>query len=127
MSRQFSVNLSRFDPYKSFRFQIYFDTSTTPVAGMSKVTPLKRSSDPIEYKEGGNPIILKGLAERVDARDELERIDRAYAQKYVAPDSGETATIFIEGDFVFRVRPQRVLAWSYANVSLRTDWEFEQA
>ena len=35
--------------------------STTPVAGVSKVGALKRSSDVIEYKEGGNAIILKGL------------------------------------------------------------------
>jgi phage tail-like protein len=58
---QFSVNTNRFDPYKTFRFRVYFDTSTTPVAGVSKVGGLKRSSDPIEYKEGGNPIIRKGL------------------------------------------------------------------
>jgi phage tail-like protein len=61
MSKQFSVNTNRFDPYKSFRFLVYFGTSTTPVAGVSKVGGLKRSSDPIEHKEGGNPVILKGL------------------------------------------------------------------
>ena len=32
-----------------------------PVAAVSKVSALKRSSDVIEYKEGGNAIILKGL------------------------------------------------------------------
>ena len=58
---QFSVNINRFDPYKSFRFLVYFDTSTTPVAGISKVTGLKRSSDVIEYKEAGNMVIRKGL------------------------------------------------------------------
>jgi Pyridoxamine 5'-phosphate oxidase len=47
------------------------------------------------------------------------------AQKYVAPESGEAATIFIRGDVVLRVTPYHVLAWSYANVSLRTDWEFD--
>jgi phage tail-like protein len=57
----FTVNTSRFDPYKSYRFLVYFDTSTTPVAAVSKVSPLKRSSDPIDYREGGNAIILKGL------------------------------------------------------------------
>src|SRR2546430_1649135 len=57
----FSVNITRFDPYKSYRFHVFFKESTTPVAGVSKVSGLKRSSDPIEYKEGGNPIILKGL------------------------------------------------------------------
>lgn len=61
MGKPFSVNTSRFDPYKSYAFLVYFGTSTTPVAGVSKVTGLKRSSDPIEYKEGGNAIILKGI------------------------------------------------------------------
>jgi phage tail-like protein len=57
----FPANLNRFDPYKSFRFLVYFGTDTTPVAGVSKIGTLKRSSDVIEYKEGGNPIIRKGL------------------------------------------------------------------
>jgi phage tail-like protein len=61
MGKLFSVNTNRFDPYKSYAFLVYFGTGTTPVAGVSKVTGLKRSSDPIEYKEGGNGIILKGL------------------------------------------------------------------
>lgn len=61
MGKPFTVNINRLDPYKSYRFLVYFDTSTTPVAGVSKVTALKRSSDPIEYKEGGNAIIRKGL------------------------------------------------------------------
>jgi phage tail-like protein len=53
--------MNRFDPYKSYRFLVYFDTSTVPVAGLSKVSGLKRSSDAIEYREGGNAIIRKGL------------------------------------------------------------------
>jgi phage tail-like protein len=57
----FPVNTSRLDPYKSYRFLVFFGQSTTAVAGVSKVTALKRSSDVIEYKEGGNGIILKGL------------------------------------------------------------------
>lgn len=61
MGKPFSVNINRYDPYKPYRFLVYFDTSTTPVAGVSKVSSLKRSSDVIEYKEGGNAIILKGL------------------------------------------------------------------
>jgi hypothetical protein len=77
--------------------------------------------------DGADPIIVKGSAERVEAPDELGRIDRAYAEKYVAPDSGESATIFIAGDAVLCVTPHRVIAWSYANVSVRTDWEFDQA
>lgn len=61
MGKPFSINTNRYDPYKSYAFLVYFGTSTTPVAGVSKVGALKRSSDPIEYKEGGNAIILKGL------------------------------------------------------------------
>src|SRR5262245_14367176 len=60
MGKPFSVNVDRFDPYKTFRFRIYF--GNTPVAGVSKVTGgLKRSSTPIEYNEAGNAITLKGL------------------------------------------------------------------
>jgi len=61
MGKPFSVNTARFDPYKNFRFLVYFEQSSTPVAGVSKVGGMKRSSDPIEYKEGGNMIIRKGL------------------------------------------------------------------
>ena len=57
----FPVNTSRLDPYKSYRFLVYFGQSTTAVAAVSKVTALRRSSDVIEYREGGNNIILKGL------------------------------------------------------------------
>jgi phage tail-like protein len=61
MGKPFSINVTRFDPYKCFAFLVYFGASTTPVAGVSKVGGLKRSSDVIEYKEGGNAITLKGL------------------------------------------------------------------
>ena len=57
----FTVNTSRFDPYKNYRFLVYFGINTTAVAAVSKVTALKRSSDPFDYREGGNAIILKGL------------------------------------------------------------------
>lgn len=61
MGKPFSVNINRFDPYKAYNFLVYFEKETTPVAGVSKVGGLKRSSDPIEYKEGGNAIIRRGL------------------------------------------------------------------
>lgn len=57
----FSVNVGRLDPYKGYRFQVFLGTGTAPVAGVSKVTALKRSSDVIEHKEGGNAIIRKGI------------------------------------------------------------------
>ena len=61
MSKPFSVNVNRFDPYKTYRFLVYFQGSSQPVAGVSKVSSVKRSSDVIEYKEGGNALIRKGL------------------------------------------------------------------
>jgi nitroimidazol reductase NimA-like FMN-containing flavoprotein (pyridoxamine 5'-phosphate oxidase superfamily) len=74
--------------------------------------------------DGADPIIVEGRVEQVDDRGELERLDAAYAEKYVAPESGERATIFVEGDVALRVRPRRVQAWSYANVGTRTVWRF---
>lgn len=73
--------------------------------------------------DGSDPIIIKGIAERVTDAEELERIDRAYAEKYVAPSTGERATIFVGDDHVYRVRPRLISAWSYATVATRTDWE----
>jgi nitroimidazol reductase NimA-like FMN-containing flavoprotein (pyridoxamine 5'-phosphate oxidase superfamily) len=75
--------------------------------------------------DGADPIIIKGSAERVDDEDELARVDGAYAEKYVAPTTGEPATIFVADDHVYRVRPRFVSAWSYATASTRTDWTAE--
>ena len=60
MGTPFSVNTNRFSPYSAFRFLVYFGNSTRPVAGVSKVGAIKRSTDVVEYKEGANPVILKG-------------------------------------------------------------------
>src|SRR5690349_12915875 len=62
MPRQFPVNINRFDPYKNYRFLVYFvGPPMEAVAGVSKVSGLKRTSDVIEYKEGGNAITVKGI------------------------------------------------------------------
>src|SRR5450755_4982688 len=61
MGKIFPANINRYDPYKAYRFLVYFAKSTTPVAAVSKVGSIKRSSDVVEYKEGGNAIIRKGL------------------------------------------------------------------
>jgi phage tail-like protein len=54
---QFSVNAQRFDPYKSFKFRVKWDGRY--VAGVSKVSALKRSTDPIEHREGGDPSLTR--------------------------------------------------------------------
>lgn len=61
MAKPFSVNVARFEPYSTSRFLIFFEKSTTPVAGISKVTGLKRSSQVISYNEAANPVTRKGL------------------------------------------------------------------
>ena len=50
---QFSVESKRFDPYKNFKFQIWWDTRL--VAGISKVGALKRTTEVIKHREGGDP------------------------------------------------------------------------
>ncbi len=50
---QFTVNAQRVDPYKNFKFRLKWDGKY--VAGVSKVSALKRSTEVIEHREGGDP------------------------------------------------------------------------
>jgi phage tail-like protein len=50
---QFSVNVNRFDPYKNFKFRVKWDGKY--VAGVSKVGALKRTTEVVEHREGGDP------------------------------------------------------------------------
>ena len=50
---QFSVNAERFDPYKKFKFRVKWDGRY--VAGVSKVSPLKRTTEVVSHREGGDP------------------------------------------------------------------------
>ena len=50
---QFSVNAQRFDFYKNFKFRVKWDGRY--VAGVSKVGALKRSTEMVEHREGGDP------------------------------------------------------------------------
>jgi phage tail-like protein len=50
---QFSVNAQRFDPYKNFKFRVKWDGKY--VAGISKVGALKRTTEIVEHREGGDP------------------------------------------------------------------------
>ncbi|WP_396957637.1 phage tail protein [Nitrosomonas sp.] len=49
---QFSVNASRFDPYKNFKFRVKWDGKF--VAGISKIGALKRTTELVEHREGGD-------------------------------------------------------------------------
>ena len=50
---QFSVNATRFDPYKNFKFRVKWDGRD--VAGITRVSGLRRRTDVIEHREGGDP------------------------------------------------------------------------
>ncbi|HLV21085.1 MAG TPA: phage tail protein [Polyangiaceae bacterium] len=50
---QFSVNAQRRDPYKNFKFRVKWDNRY--VAGVSKVSALKRTTEVIEHRDGGDP------------------------------------------------------------------------
>ena len=50
---QFSVNAQRFDPYKNFKFKVKWDGKY--VAGISKVSALKRTTEVVKHRGGGDP------------------------------------------------------------------------
>ncbi|MGW7018080.1 phage tail protein [Streptomyces decoyicus] len=50
---QFSVNTSRMDPYKAYKWRV--KTNAGYVAGVSKVSALKRTTEVVEFREGGDP------------------------------------------------------------------------
>lgn len=49
---QFTVNATRFDPYKNFKFCVKWDGHT--VAGISKVSPLKHTIAVVTHREGNS-------------------------------------------------------------------------
>jgi phage tail-like protein len=61
---QFTVNPDRFDPYRNFKFQVRWDNRI--VAGVSKVSALKRSSKVVEFREGGDPSTSRKLPGRTE-------------------------------------------------------------
>ncbi len=50
---EFSVNPKRFDPYKNFKFRVKWDQKY--VAGVSKMGALKRTTEAVKHREGGDP------------------------------------------------------------------------
>lgn len=49
----FPINVYRLDPYKNFKFRVRWDGKV--VAGISKVSALKQSTEPVEHRSGGDP------------------------------------------------------------------------
>ena len=65
---EFSVNAERFDPYKNYKFRVKWDGKY--VAGVCKVSPLKRTTKPVEHRSGGD----SSSARKSPGRTEYEAI-----------------------------------------------------
>jgi phage tail-like protein len=65
---EFTVNATRFDPYKNFKFLLKWDSKT--VAGVSKVSALKRTTEVVKHRHGGDP----SSSRKAPGRTEYEAI-----------------------------------------------------
>jgi len=65
---EFTVNPQRRDPYKNFKFLVVWDGKV--VAGISKVSPLKRTTEVVKHNDGGN----QSVARKSIGRTEFEAI-----------------------------------------------------
>ncbi len=52
MAKGFVKNATRFDPYKNFKFRLVWDGKT--VMGISQVGPLKRTTEVVKHRDGGD-------------------------------------------------------------------------
>jgi phage tail-like protein len=65
---QFTVNPQRVDPYKNFKFRIKWDGRY--VAGVSKISGLRRTTEVVMHREGGDP----STSHKSPGRTEFEAI-----------------------------------------------------
>jgi phage tail-like protein len=95
---QFSVNSSRFDPYKNFKFRVKWDGRY--VAGVTKVSMLKRTTEVAKHRESNDPSTARHMPtttsfepitiERGVTHDpEFE----AWANKIYSPGAGGTISL----------------------------------
>jgi phage tail-like protein len=119
---QFTVNTQRFDPYKNFKFQVRWDGRV--VAGVSKVSALKRTTEVVKHRSGGDPSSVR----RSPGKTEYEAITlergvthdlefEAWANKvwhYGGGPGGETSLADFRKDIileVFNEAGQKVIAY----------------
>jgi phage tail-like protein len=60
----FSVNPNRADPYKNFKFRVQWDGRY--VAGISRVSALRRRTEVVEHRQGGDPNTQRASPGRTD-------------------------------------------------------------
>jgi phage tail-like protein len=59
---EFTVNPHRTDPYKNFKFRVKWEGKY--VAGVSSVSPLRRTTEVISFREGSEPSLIRKLPGR---------------------------------------------------------------
>ncbi len=50
----FTKNVQRLDPYKNFKFQVFWEGRSEPVAAVSKISALKRTTEVVSHRDGGD-------------------------------------------------------------------------
>ncbi|WP_299157748.1 phage tail protein [Accumulibacter sp.] len=55
----FPANAHRHDPYRTFKFQVLIDGK--PVAGLRKMGALKKTTEAVEWRTGGDPTHVRKL------------------------------------------------------------------
>jgi phage tail-like protein len=61
---QFTVNPHLHDPYKNFKFRVKWDGRY--VAGIFHVSPLRRATEVVQHREGGDPSIARNSPGRTE-------------------------------------------------------------
>jgi phage tail-like protein len=79
---QFTVNSTRLDPYKNFKFRLKWDGKY--VAGVSKVSGLKRTTEVVKHRAGADP----STSHKSPGRNEYEAVtlERGLTQDMVFHD-----------------------------------------
>ena len=55
----FPANTHRHDPYRTFKFQVLIDAK--PVAGLKKMGALKKTTEAVDWRSGGDPTHVRKL------------------------------------------------------------------
>lgn len=58
----FTTNPHRRDPYKNFKFRVVWNNNA--VAGLSKMSAIKRTTEVVEWREAGGPSIIRKMPGR---------------------------------------------------------------
>jgi len=95
---QFSVNAQRFDPYKNFKFRVKWDGRY--VAGISKVTGLKRTTEVVKHRAGGDHSSSGKSPGRTET--DAATLERMCEQVKEIHDLGVQVCVVIGGGNIFR-------------------------